>query len=318
MKKYLISTLFFLALFSCSSSNEPKQLNQLPSWYVSPKQSDLQNLYGVGEGYTLFEASKSALNNLAGKLLTTISSETSILLESNKYATNEQSRQKINEVVSNITFSNYKVSNSASFKGRIYVEIAVDRDQFIAEYNQKLSDLNKKMADIFVGAQGKTILEKLNDLEKVNNLSLEAASISSILAGLGDSRNFKSNLNLYSNYQNSYQSLANKIEFYIDSDDAPKAVVRSIMKDLNQKKLKIVKSKDLSNPNLVIVKIDSEIVEQKIYGSNIAKLKVNFNLLSNQNKIIKSGSFENSGASVVSKEEAVNAAIAGMNNFNLF
>ncbi len=316
-KKFFI-TAFLFFIFSCASGEQPQQLSSLPSWYITPKTSD-QNLYGVGEGYTLAEASKSALNNLASKLMTSISSESSTLLESNKYSTNEQSRQKISEVVAKITFNNYQISNSAAFGGKIYTEISVSRAGFISEYSQKLSGLNQKMAEIFKQAQNKSILEKLNDFSAVNDLSLEAESISQILASLNaSSANFKNNIDLYNSYQNSYQNLASKIEFFIENNNAPKALVSKVIGALNQKKLKVVKSKNLDNPNLVIIQINSQITEQKIYGSYIAKLKLDFNLLSNQNKIIKSTSFENSGSSVINKEEAVNAAVSGIDDFNLF
>ena len=119
-------------------------------------------------------------------------------------------------------------------------------------------------------------------------------------------------------YQNSYQNLASKIEFFIDNTNAPKPLINKVINILNHKKLKVVKSKNLANPDLVIIQISSDINEQKIYGSYIAKLKLNFNLLSNQNKIIKTTSFENSGSSVISKEEAINSAVFGIADFNLF
>ncbi len=296
-----------------------ENLSQLPTWYVVPKASNGQNLYGVGDGYNLAEASRSALNNLAGKLMTSISSESSLLLESNKYSTNEQSRQNISEVVSKITFSNYQVTNSANFNGKIYAEIAVNRNQFISEYSQKIIGLNEKMAEIFNKAQNKTILEKLNDFESINNLSLEAGPINQILSSLGANQiNFKKNIDLYNSYERSYQELARNIEFFIEKNDAPKPLIEKIINNLNQKKIKVVKSQNLSNPNLVTVQINSDIVEQKIYGSHIAKIKIDLNLLSNQNKIIKSSSFENSGSSVISKEEAIKAAIFGISDFNLY
>ena len=317
IKKSFI-TVFLFFIFSCASSDQTQQLSSLPSWYITPKVSD-QNLYGVGEGYTLAEASQGALNNLASKLMTSISSESSTLLESNKYSTNEQSRQNISEVVAKITFNNYKVSNSAAFGGKIYTEISVNRDGFIAEYNQKLQGLSQKMAETFKQAQSKSILEKLNDLESVNDSSLEAESINQILASLGANQaNFKNNINLYNSYQNSYQNLSSRIEFFIDNKNAPKALIAKVISVLNHKKLKVVKTKNLANPDLVIIQISSDITEQKIYGSYIAKLKVDFNLLSNQNKIIKSTSFENSGSSVISKEEAINAVVSGIADFNLF
>ena len=315
-KKSVIVFLFF-SILSCAA-NHPKQLNQLPSWYAVPQSSNANNLYGVGEGYTLAEASKSALNNLAGKLMTSISSESSMLMESNKYATNEQSHQKINEVVAKITFNNYQVSNSASFSNKIYVEISVNRDHFISEYRQKLFTLNQKMADIFKEAKDKTILEKLSGLESINNFSFEAIAISQILSSLNANNDLQNNLKLYQSYQNTYLNLSSKIEFFIENKNAPQALIDLLINNLNKKNLKVVKTKNLTNSNLVIVQTSCQITEQKIYGSNIAKLRCGFNLLSNQNKIIKSSSLESSGSSMISKQEAINSAIISIVDFNLF
>lgn len=315
MKKYfIIAVLFFL--FSCASENEPKALSSLPSWYIYPKAFD-KNLYGVGEGYTLAESTKSALNNLAGKLMISISSESQILLESNKYSTNEQSQQRIKEVVLEITFANYNLSNSGIFGGKIYSEVAVDKSAFVADYSQKLKDLNNKMADMFSKAQNKTILERFVDFKEVNDMSFKAGSIALILANLTQDTSFKKNVDLYNSYQKAYFELSSKLEIYIESKDAPKALLAKIVNVLNQKNLKVVKSKDLSNPNFVVMQVDTNLTEQKIYGSYISKLKVDLNLLSNQNKIIKSTSFENKGSSVISQDEAVKAAVADITDFDL-
>lgn len=316
MKQFLFLSIV-LFIFSCASNNQPQNLSSLPSWYIQPKNFD-QNLYGVGEGYTLAESTKSALNNLAGRLMISISSETSILLESNKYSTNEQSKQRIKEVVSEITFANYSLSNSGSFGGKIYSEVAVDKNAFVADYSQKLKDLNDKMADIFAKAQNKTILEKFIDLKEVNEMSFKAGSIALILANLTFDNSFKDKVDLYNSYQKAYFELASKLEIYIETKDAPKALISKIINILNQKNLKVVKTKNPANPNFVIMQVDTDLTETKIYGSNIAKLKVDLNLLSNQGKIIKSTSFENKGSSVISSSEAVKAAVADIADFDLF
>jgi hypothetical protein len=318
LKKFLIISLF-AGLAACASSNQPQELSQLPSWYITPKSFDNQNLYGVGEGYTLAEASQSALNNLSAKLMTSISSESSLLMESNRYGVNEQSRQNINESVAKVTFNNYQVSNSAGFSGKIYTEVTVGRDNFVKDNQQTLTDLNQKMANLYAGLQGKTILERYNDLNSINNLIPDARNITAILSSLNAANvNLKANIDLYNTYQNAYQNLASKMEFVVEPGNTPAPVVKAVVKFLNQQNFKVVKTKNLANSDLIILQISSELTEQKIYGSNIAKLTLNFNLLSNQNKIIKSTSLEASGSSVISKAEAVNAAVAGMSITNLF
>lgn len=314
MKKYLILALL-LSCFACANDPavNPMALDKLPSWYLSPKANDSQNLYGAGEGYTVEEASQAALNNLASKLMVSISSESSSLLESNQYGTNEENRQKINQSVEKMTFNNYRVSNSASFNGKVYAEVAVDRSNFIQDRTQKLTELNQKMADLYQGLAPKTILEKRNDLATISDSAIEASSITYILSSLGaHGIDFKKNVNLYNSYQNAYQKVLSQIEFVIEDHDTPKSVASVIITALNRERIKIVKTKNLNNSNLVIIDIKSNSVTQQIYGANVTKLKLDFTLLSNQEKIINSNSLEVSGSSVVSASEATSAAVANL------
>jgi hypothetical protein len=316
--KIKLSFLLFIflpfLLFSCSY-NKTKHLSQIPNWYVQPTANDSYNLYGVGEGYTIDEASKAALNNLAGKLITNISSESSLLLQSNNYWVNQQSRQNINQVIQNITFTNYRISNSSSYDGKIYVEITVDRNSFTKYYKQELENLNTKMPDLAKTLSGKNILEKRNILKEINDLSIQASKVNAILESIG-ARNvdFKTNNNLYAFYQNSYKKLLNTIEFSIEGKNVPDALIDVVVLGLNQEKIKVVRAKNINNPNLVIVQIKSRATHQKIYGSNIAKIKLDFTLQSGSGKTINSNQVEVSGSSVIGKQEAINAAIAQFND----
>ncbi|MFT6332445.1 MAG: hypothetical protein ACJAW3_000782 [Lentimonas sp.] len=309
--KYLLALFFTI---SCAVNPKIESLNQLPNWYITPQSFDSQNLYGTGEGFTIAESSKSALNNLAGKLITTISSNSSLLMESNLYSINEQSRRKINEEVAKITFNNYQVSRSAIFNAQIYSEITVNRADFIANYSQKLDLLNKQMSEIFTEAHNKTILEKFNHLKQVNGLSLEAEIIASVLNSLGEERE----IDLYKSYQRSYHNLSSKMEFFIEDKKLPLPLKQKVISNLTSQNLKIVKNKNLKNPNLIIVKINVDSNYKELYGSHIVRLRLDFNLISNQNKIIKSSSVENTGSSTLEKEAAMKAAINGIKDFNLF
>jgi hypothetical protein len=309
--KYLLALFFTI---SCAVNPKIESLNQLPNWYITPQSFDSQNLYGTGEGFTIAESSKSALNNLAGKLITTISSNSSLLMESNLYSINEQSRRKINEEVAKITFNNYQVSRSAIFNAQIYSEVTVNRADFIANYSQKLDLLNKQMSEIFTEAHNKTILEKFNHLKQVNGLSLEAENIASVLNSLGEERE----IDLYKSYQRSYHNLSSKMEFFIEDKKLPLPLKQKVISNLTSQNLKIVKNKNLKNPNLIIVKINVDSNYKELYGSHIVRLRLDFNLISNQNKIIKSSSVENTGSSTLEKEAAMKAAINGIKDFNLF
>jgi LPP20 lipoprotein len=308
MKKSLILILITIFTSCSSSSSRIETVSNLPAWYSSPKQNDAINLYGIGEGYSMDEAVKSGLKSLASKLMISISSESSTLLEENKFYANEESRQKINEVVEKMTFASYVISKSAQNGPRIYIEISVDRKVFIEERTQKLSELNKRMKDIYDGLSDKNILEKYNKLSEIIGLTNEARSIHSILSGLGaGSPDQKSDLERYGFYQKTYDGILNQIEFFIELNNSPKSIANVFGKAISKEKIKIAKVKS-SSSNLVIIDIKSDLVANNIYETNIAKLKVNISLLSSNNKVLGSNSIEVTGNSVVSKEEAINAA----------
>ncbi len=308
MKKYLI---LFLIIFvsACSSSGNIESVSALPKWYISPAQNNAQNLYGVGEGYSLDEATKASLKNLASKLMVSISSESTMLLEENKFYTNEQSRQQINETVEKMDFVNYQVSKSVQMGPKIYVETIIDRNAFINDQTQKLSELNKNMQDNYNNLGDKNIIEKYNQLVGINDMAIQAKSINYILSGLGSNSDKEKNLQQYNFYQKAYDGILQKIEFFIELNNSPKTIANVLGRAINNEKIKIVNFKT-SNSNLVIIDVKTDLVENNIYGANIAKLKINFSLLSNLGKVLKSNSVEVTGNSVVSKNEAVNAAIS--------
>ena len=309
-KKHLIIALILAGgILSACSSSTPESVNSLPSWYITPKQNDAVNLYGNGEGFTVQEAGSSALKNMAAKLMVSISSESTMLLEENKNFSNEETRQKISESVAKISFNNYKTTNSAQKGGKVYVEISVNRDDFILDQKNKLEEFHKKMADLYSSKEGKSILEQRNILLKVSNISEEAATITRILSSLNvEGINLKKNIELYNIYQNAYENILAKIEFFVDADDNNSKKIGNILRSaLNKERIKISKSKNLDNNNMVIIEIKSDAVNNNIYGAFIAKLKIDLALVSNKNKTISSNHIELSGSSRISDSEAINA-----------
>ena len=312
--------LILILTTSCTLYQNGLRYN-LPQWYITPQTNDNINLYGVGEGFTIAEAKNSALNNLASKLKITISSQSSANLESNQFAASEEFRQKIDETIDKITFSDYKITNSAQKGDKIYVEIAVDRNLFISQNVEKLATLNNNMSYIYKNLDQQNILAQRNSLDKITDLADEAESIIYILGALEaiNDTTKDSNLTKYNSYRQDYDRILEKIEFFIEAKDTPKSITDVLINALNKEKLKIAGSKNKPNNNLVIITVTTDITAQNIYNSNIAKLKINFALSSGQNQIalssgqnqiLVSNAVEVSGSSVISTDMAIKAAAA--------
>lgn len=292
MRIILLAVLLLLS--SCIGASK-NALNDLPSWYVNPTQNDSANLYGVGEGFTIQEASKSALNNLSSKLSVSISSDSSSLIEENKYSFNEQFAQKINEETAKITFNNYKIDKSHTDGRRFYAQIGVDKYDFIKTQTLILEKNHKRMRDLYDYSKGKNILIKRNKLAQINDLAASSSVINQILNSLNSNPNYQKNLDKYHFYHNSYNNILDKIEFFITSDD--EKVKDVITKSLNSQNLKINNVKNNSK-NLVILTIKTKKNSQNIYNSNITKLNLTFRLIDDKNRVLASNLIDISGASM--------------------
>ncbi len=294
MKRYLL--ILFLISGCITIGQSQKSSSNLPSWYINPFSNDSVNLYGVGEGFTIQEASKSALNNLAAKLAVTISSDSSTLMEENNYSANEEFRGKISERVQEVTFNNYDINNSHKEGMTFYAQVKVDRNNFIKEQKSILAQKHKIMQNLYNSSKNKNILIRRNKLSKIVDISASASIINQILNGLKVNPNYQKNLDKYQFYKDSYDNILDKIEFFIKSDNIK--IKDAVIEGLNENNLKVVSLKKNNSKNLVIIDIKTTSSVKKIYGSNITNLKLKFKLISNKNKILASNITEVSGASV--------------------
>lgn len=301
--------LILLFLSSCLglNINKTEKLKYLPKFYISPKQNNQSMLYGVGEGYNLHSATKSALSNASSKLMTNISANSEMLIQSSNDNFTDQYRERINEKLEKITFNNYQISDSANFKDKIYVEIAIDRNSFVKQNAIKLNNLNKRFNNLFNNLEQKNIIDQYRNLNKIQNKLYEAKILNVILDSIKHKTiDYQQNYQNYNNYQNYYDNVIEKMLFKIDPK-SDKSIARIIKKGLSDQKIKII-NKDSKSNNLILLKIEKEEFSDKIYGSFIVKLRVNFSLVS-QNKTLASNFIEASGSSVISTKEAKNSAI---------
>lgn len=291
-------------LFACSGAKNAT--NNLPSYYVYPKQNNASSLYGVGEGFTLEEATKSALADAAARLIVTISSESTLLREENKNSANEETRQQIKQNIEKIEFSNFSVSRSEQNRQRFFVEVTMPRDQFISAQKEKMLFLERQISDLNKNILTQNLIQKRSSLIKILDLAKQAEILARILESSAEGSNLKAKLALIANSQNELNKLTDKVEFYfeINSSSEISAIIRTA---LNKEKIKIAKNES-SNSNQVKISIRSSKNSGEVYGSHITKLKIDFENKS-VDKVIASNVIEISGSSSISDKESYSAAL---------
>jgi hypothetical protein len=301
--------LSFLLLISFVASSFAKS-GDLPSWFIKPRANNIDMIYGVAEGFTLEEATKTALADAAGRLMVSISSESELIKEENQNSYNEEMRQKVRQSIEKISFSGYEVSKSEQVEKKFYVEVSVERDPFIKEQKERVEFVQKKINDLDKNSIQSNPIQRRTSLIKILDLCKELDLKARILSGAQEEIDMKGILSLIAKYQNEFEKSSSSIEFFFDSS-SPKDLVQILRSALNKEKLKIAKALDKSDPNQIVIGAKYEATRNFIYGSHITKLNVDFEN-SSQGKIVASNNVEATGNSTIGESESTKAAIKAL------
>ena len=308
MNKVFLLLLTIFCLTSCSGSKKSTSpIDDAPSWYVIPKQNNATNLYGIGAGFSLEDATKSALTDAAARLMVSISSTSTLLREENKFDVNEESRQQIKQNIEKIEFTNFQVSRSGKIASNFFIELEISRLPFISAQKENITFLEKKVADLEKSLNNINPIQKRASLLKIVDLSKQIELSSRILKGAGENISLKEKLSRLANFENQLNLLNNKIEFYFEINSS-KEITQLIGNALNKEQIAITKT---PHANSVTIEIKSTSRSNEIYGAHITKLHLDFENILN-GKTIASNSFEVTGSSVIGEKESYLSAVKSL------
>lgn len=283
-----------------------KLLDGIPSWYVTPQQNDARNLYGAGQGVNLEEATKSALANAASRIMVSISSKSELLVEENRFDYNEETRQKIDQHIEKIDFSDFIVSKSKKFEETFYVQVQIRRHPFISSQEDKLKFLEKKAYNLDKNLKKKNLIQKRIDLTKIIEIYEEIELNARILKGVGQHVNLAAKLDKLAQFKNKLNSLNHEIEFYFANP--PPKIAKIVKHALNHEGIPVRQQK---HDNSITLRINKSSSSNKIYEAHITKIRVDFEN-SMHGKIIAGNSIEITGSSAISEEESYRSALTSL------
>ncbi|MBM5782602.1 MAG: hypothetical protein FJ368_04185 [Pelagibacterales bacterium] len=305
INKLFLSLLLSTYLNCCSV---PDSSNSA-SWYVNPKENDSQNLYGVSYGANLEEATKAALSDAATRLNVSISSNSTLLREENKHDINEETRQKIEQIVQKVDFGNFKVSKSKEINQKIFVEVKIDRKNFIKIQKENITFLEEKINNLEKTIEKSNPIQKRVTFLKLVDLAKEVELKIRILKGAGEELELKNILSKREFFENQLNLLTNKIEFYLEINST-KEMSQLIKKSLTKENIIISNSRN-SKTNQILLNIKSSSKNEKIYSAYITKLYVDFeNSINGQ--IIAASSLEVMGSSAIDEKQSYLSALKSL------
>lgn len=311
MKKFinLIIGFLVLSLFSACSSSKNSAVS-LPSWYLNTPKNNSEYFYSVGQSYDLEKAKKEALNNISEYLVislkTSYSSRTKTL-SSNGFKNYE--KEDIKEILSEtkkIDFINYETIKAQNIANKFYVLVRLEKSKLFNSQVKILEEKDSTINNVFEEFDKLSLLEKISLLKDNEKLLQSLKDQALILYAIDDSFDFNSYHKKADSYLDKTDSLKQKIQINIKSQD--EVYKNYLAQFFNENSYKVSK-----NGFNVEAKIINKTVYSKAMAWDIAKVSSSIQIISN-GKVISTNSFNLIGRSSSNKQ---NAYIGSSKSFNL-
>lgn len=292
--KKSIATLSLAVAFSgCIGGFGGKQEVPLPTWYLVAPTNTTQFLYGEGEGASLEEAKKNALNTMASGLVVSVSSTMQTSTKSTTSATGSSYSKDVSKdvkvEVQKIKFTNATVKNSEMINGKFYILMQVNRQELFAQQKGEFDSKDNRIDVLFSSLDGKAKLDQIHILQDMYPLLKEAKAQTIVLNAINNNFPYATYTKKYDSYIDRLDDIKSNCVIHIASNANTKYFSDNLIDLLNQNKFKI--SSNASNSDIEI-QIDSSPKYSIASGWHIAKVSTTLSVLSSgkvvSNKIITS------------------------------
>jgi hypothetical protein len=305
--KYILVISLILTFSNCSKDieNIAKKEVSYPSWYLNPPQNNQELLYGIGEGFTINEATKNALENLSSRLMVTISSNTvssSKSFTDYREYTTKTTTQDIKSEIEKLSFNNYKVEDSLSMDKRIIVLLSSPKNDISKTLQDQINTLYKELDFINTNSTKHDPLTNIFAYEKMLEKLYANYNKSQILADLNSSNNDKY-IKTVDELKAKVYKEKSKIVFFITADNDSEIFKDTVKDNILKNKFKVIQTKE-NNPYCYQIDLRATSSRNNPYGMYIIDSILNIKILDNQNTQISSNSHSLKGASSQSFDDA--------------
>lgn len=158
-------------------------------WWESPPRDTEAVIYGLGDGFTLEQAQQSALNSIAGKLSTQLSSSIARVSQAAGQTSAEHVRRELVSSVAQVELSQFQTLHVADYGRITRVLIALDRDRLAAIWKQKIDDNLQQLvpllptSEITSFQQWLQLFQQLPVAEQTRNMALSLQALDGTAPG---------------------------------------------------------------------------------------------------------------------------------------
>ena len=230
----------------------------LPTWYVENVNNNQVMISGVGQGRTLSEAKKNAIEQISSQIWVNVESASrqtdSYVSNGNSEFNNNRFYNQIDTNTANIAFAGVEYNHIENRNGLYYVQATVERSEIVRQLKNDIEAIDTSANEIIknLGVQDKIIW--LFDNYSFINKRNEVINKVNILRSMG----YDENINI-NNVNVVYEEIKNinlNIVVRIDSENSE--ISRAIITKLMSENIRGYSSKLLSYTNILSINIKNK------------------------------------------------------------
>ncbi len=306
-KKSLATLSIALAFSGCIGGTAKKEV-PLPQWYLQAPNNTAQFLYGEGEGSSIEEAKQNALNNMASRLVvsvsSTIDSSTRSTTSDNGSSYSKDVSKNVKVEVQKIKFTNATVKNSEMVNGKLYTLMEVNRPLLFAQKKGEFDSKDARAEELYSTVDGKAKLDQIHILQDIYPLLKEAKTQTIVLNAINNSFPYTIYTKKYDEYMDRLDAIKRECVINVKTNTDEKYFADNLVDLLNQNKFRI---SDTMAKSDIIIDIKTSPKYSITSGWNIAKVSTTLSVISD-GKVVSNKIIATVGRSSTSQESALEDA----------
>ena len=285
-----------LLITSCASTPTAP-----PNWAISPPSDTADAFYGVGSGLSLEHAKRSAKNDIAEKIQTSVSSSINSSQTLSMGKASRSFKEEVKTQSAKLNLRNSKLVASEKSGVLYYAQVSVPRVNVLDDIRQRKDAAAQKLRYILEQSNKNTLLENFIAFNAEQETPPLLKALVLMEKGVDASVNVKDDILLANAFESKAKEIKQTMRISIKSTHTLKAIDASLKNSFSSQGIKLTTKE--SKADLVIILTSTE-ERQDVYDTKMVLLKMDIVLENKKGETVYQQAMQASGASVASFSKA--------------
>ena len=283
-----------------------------PDWVLNPPSDNINEYWGVGDGFDLDTARRTALRSVAAKLRVSVSGAMESETRVSNDVVNRAAQSRVSEIVQETEFSNVSVEKSAKYKDDFYVLVKVDRRAFVKETQAKFDSLSQAVQTELAGLEQRTSIEQFRKLTAATPHIDKAIALGQLLRVADTAFADAQTLKTLETQKHQAANAAKRLVVMLEHDARDVDVARAVTSFLNSQGIRVS-----PNHTSLVLRLTTSVKEDLLFGSKSHQLNLALQLVDDKGQTVASKQYRANGNSLdshaLARQDAVNKLLRSMN-----